>query len=479
MTGTPDTARPPRRRTTVAAGLVAMATVGALGAAVFLHDPILHATGLRGDVLPAAASTLFPPPPTPSDGPTGEGTITAPTGAQPDSTLVPASLASRINAVPQQFNGASAALVLDTQQGGVLYARNPAAMMIPASNLKTLTMLAALSAIPGETRVSTTVTSPQPGVLVLRGGGDPYLRSTPAGSDVPWATTLELARRTAAALKAAGTTSVTVGYDQTLFAGPDWAPTWPAGYVDQVTRISALTVDGGMTRGADGRITSTVRTRTPALTAATVFANQLKAEGITVTGQVGSRPSGGAALAAVESLPLEQVAALAMVASDNTATEVMLRHLALARGKPGSFAGGVEALQQVLTELKVWRTGASVHDGSGLSRSNLVNAEMLGSAWRTIATTERLRTLVTATPVAGVSGTLRDRFLVEAAAPGRGRVHAKTGTLSEVSSLSGWTVTDSGQGVIIVLLVNQSRNDWFARAWIDTVAAVVTDCGCP
>ncbi|SKF91622.1 D-alanyl-D-alanine carboxypeptidase/D-alanyl-D-alanine-endopeptidase [Mycobacteroides abscessus subsp. abscessus] len=58
-------------------------------------------------------------------------------------------------------------------------------------------------------------------------------------------------------------------------------------------------------------------------------------------------------------------------------------------------------------------------------------------------------------------------------------MHAKTGTLSEVSSLSGWTVTASGQSVIIVFIVNQSKDDWWARAWIDTAAAVVSECGCP
>ncbi|MGA4506383.1 D-alanyl-D-alanine carboxypeptidase/D-alanyl-D-alanine endopeptidase [Propionibacteriaceae bacterium G1746] len=470
----------PRKRTRLAAGAVAMVAVGAVGASVFAHQPLLRALGLRdARVLPPAATTLFPQPS--ATGSSSDPSVVVGTAgpASPSAGIVPAKLAAQVTAVPQRFGGTSSALVLDSATGAVLYANRQSQRMIPASNMKTLTMLGVLHAIPGETRLTTAVTQPQAGVLVLRGGGDPYLNSVPDPTMPGTATTQQLAVLTAAALKAEGVTSVTVGFDQTLFVGPEWAPTWPAGYVDQVTRVRPLMVDGGRTRGADGRITATARTTTPALSAATVFAAQLKANGITVTGTITERQAGTTApIATIQSLPVEQVVTHAMVASDNTATEMMLRHLALATGAAPSFEGGTTALKQVLTELGVWRQGAVFADGSGLSRSNLVTAEMLGAAWTTIAASDDLRDLLTATPVARASGTLRERFLIDEAAPGRGRVHAKTGTLSEVSSLSGWTLTASGQSVVLVLLVNQSKDDWWARAWIDTVAAEISECGC-
>ena len=145
---------------------------------------------------------------------------------------------------------------------------------------------------------------------------------------------------------------------------------------------------------------------------------------------------------------------------------------------PGSFTGGAEALQEVLTELEVWRKGAIIQDGSGLSRGTMITASMLATAWHTIASTPKLRALLMATPVAGVSGTLRDRYHVDESLGGRGRVHAKTGTLSEVSSLSGWTITRSRQSLIVVLLVNKSKDDWWARAWIDAVSGRISECGC-
>lgn len=288
-----------------------------------------------------------------------------------------------------------------------------------------------------------------------------------------------LAENTARELKKSGTTTVGLGFDESLFSGPSWAPSWPEGYFDQVTHISALMVDGGRVLHPDGKVKDPTRTRTPALSAATVFAAELKRVGITVRGAPTPAAAGkGEPLALVHSADLEQLVTMAMVASDNTATEMLLRQVAVAKGRPGSFIEGTKALQEVLTELGLWQQGAVLRDGSGLSRGNLITAAMLGKAWTTIAATPKLRALLTATPVAGVSGTLRDRFLIEEAAAGRGRVHAKTGTLTGVSSLSGWTVTESGHSVVLVLMVNDAKDDWWSRAWIDTVASEISGCGC-
>lgn len=484
--GSPDSETPgqatpapkPRRRTGIWAGLLALTVSAAVVLGVALHDPLLTSAGLREPTpLPPAASTLFPEPSTPA--PTaGASTLPQPGAASAASPLVPARLATQINAVEKKFGGTSAAMVVDTATGKVLFQNNQSARLVPASNMKTLTVLGALSAMSPTTRFATTVTSPSPGRIVLKGGGDPYLRTVADPTHPGTATLAQLAESTAAVLRQQGRTSVTLGVDQSLFTGPDWAPTWPAGYVDQVTRISALMTDGGRTLDKSGKPTTAPRTQTPAVHAGQAFAAQLKARGITVTGAPTPAKATGAQLARVQSAPLEQLARWAMVASDNTATEMILRQLGLARQQPGSFAGGLGALRAELTALKVWRPGAVLHDGSGLSRQTMITPEMLAAAWRTIATTPALRELLTATPVAGVSGTLRDRFLVEEAAGGRGRVHAKTGTLSEISSLSGWTTTESGQSVIIVLMVNQSKNDWWARVWIDSVASVISKCGC-
>lgn len=475
-----EPAAPARRRGAVGASILAMVTVAALGAAAVFHQPLLAAAGLRGQPLPTAPRTLFVAPSTTSSAqPSTVGTMPPPAPASPDDPADPATVAARVNAVPKRFGGTAAVMVLDSASGRVLHQANQNTPLIPASNMKTLTSVGALATIDPDHRFRTAVTSPASGVIVLRGGGDPYLRSVPDPGR-PWLASLQiLAERTAAELKRQGRSSVQLGVDSSLFAGPDWAPSWPTGYVDQVTPIQALMVDGGRTLAPDGTVKDGTRTKTPALAAGAVFAGQLKARGVTVTGPITARAAGSAApVASVDSAPLEQLVTDMMIASDNTAAETILRHVALAAGRPGSFAEGTRALQRELEKLKIWQPGARLLDGSGLSRDNRVTASMLARAWQVIATTPHLRAVLTATPVAGVSGTLRERFLVDESLGGRGRVHAKTGTLSEVSSLSGWTTTRSGQSLIMVLMVNGSTDDWWARAWIDTVAGRLSECGC-
>ncbi|MGB9417870.1 MAG: D-alanyl-D-alanine carboxypeptidase, partial [Acidobacteriaceae bacterium] len=59
-----------------------------------------------------------------------------------------------------------------------------------------------------------------------------------------------------------------------------------------------------------------------------------------------------------------------------------------------------------------------------------------------------------ALPVAGVDGTLDDRFTQS---PVKGKLDAKTGTLGEVRALSGYLTTDSGRTLVISILVNDHQ----------------------
>ncbi|RZD23754.1 D-alanyl-D-alanine carboxypeptidase/D-alanyl-D-alanine-endopeptidase, partial [Campylobacter jejuni] len=100
---------------------------------------------------------------------------------------------------------------------------------------------------------------------------------------------------------------------------------------------------------------------------------------------------------------------------------------ALASGKPGSFAGGTQALEEHLKNIGAWQDGAVIQDGSGLSQGNRITALMLSRAWRKVLTTLKLQPVANAVPVGRVSGTLHKRFSDPSTAAGRGVVHAKTG----------------------------------------------------
>src|SRR5690606_41604550 len=99
--------------------------------------------------------------------------------------------------------------------------------------------------------------------------------------------------------------------------------------------------------------------------------------------------------------------------SDNVIAEVLAREVALARGLPGSFTGAATALEQALVELGLPMgdpaTGeVTLADGSGLSRKNLLTADLLTALLRRAATAtpdDPLAGVVAGLPVAGWSGT--------------------------------------------------------------------------
>ncbi|ROR54329.1 D-alanyl-D-alanine carboxypeptidase/D-alanyl-D-alanine-endopeptidase (penicillin-binding protein 4) [Luteococcus japonicus] len=439
--------------------------------------PALYATGLWVDGgQPTVSQTLFEDPsasPSASQPARGSGVIASAPVATPTHTPDPKALAAALAKVPAKDMGTTSGVVLDAVSGELLWSSRPDAGQIPASTLKLLTCLTALDVLGPDKTFSTRVVQQGKGI-VLVGGGDPYLASKPA-KEYPFpATSADLAKKTAAALKKQGMSSVTLGYDESLFSGPNWHPSWPQGYHDQVTNLSALWIDKGK---PDEK---SAPSQTPAPTAATVFAAQLKANGITVSGKPTAAAAGAdaAEVASVQSLPVSSLVQETLVHSDNAAAEVLLRQVGVATGNGGSFTGGAKGMQQRLTTLKAWDASTRIADGSGLSRNNRVSARVLGRALHLAAASPKLRPLLEGLPSAGVTGTLHLRFYTPASEPGRGWVNAKTGTLSKVSTLAGYTRTRQGGEVVFAFMSNNPKQEWNVRSWLDQMASTLVTCGC-
>ncbi|MGN6251521.1 MAG: D-alanyl-D-alanine carboxypeptidase/D-alanyl-D-alanine endopeptidase [Marmoricola sp.] len=365
--------------------------------------------------------------------------------------------------------------------GRVVY-RHGDGPVTPASTTKLLTSTAALEVLGSSRRFATTVRR-VPGTrrIVLVGGGDPFLASTPAAARGLYparATTQRLAALTAAALHGQGVRSVGLGYDAGLFTGPAVNPTWPDTYLpeDVVPPISALWVDEA--EGPDGRYVDD-----PAAAAAAVFARQLEADGIRVRGRPRSSgaPAGSALLASVRSAPVGEIVQRLITVSDNNAAEVLLRHVGLAARHDASFAGGTAAVRQVLQRLGVPVAGLHQYDGSGLSRQDRLEPHTLVGVLRAASSTAHpeLREVITGLPVAGFSGSLARRF---ATAPhdGLGRVRVKTGTLTGVSGLAGLATDLTGTPMIVIAMADHlvlSRTE-DARAALDRITAALGACTC-
>lgn len=358
---------------------------------------------------------------------------------------------------------------------GKRLASSGAGAYVPASTTKLLTGFAALSLIDPQTRFTTKVvrSSDQ---LVLVGGGDPYLatKQDKTHDKAIRADLTTLAGQVAAALKKAGTTSVGLGFDASLFTGPSAAPEWESSYVSGniVTPVSPLWADQGVVAG--------VRSKDPAASAARTFAGLLRDRGITVTGEPDSihAPSEATVVGSVRSATVNQIVETLIRTSDNQAAEIMLRHVAIAAGKPASFKGGDEAVVAVLAAAGVDTEGLRLYDGSGLSRSNRISPLTLAQVVHAAITTPRASGLITDLPVSGFTGTLVDRFAALTAA--RGTVRAKTGTLTSVHSLAGYAIDANGLPVIFAVMTDHAdkMKSLQAQADLDKVAAAIASCSC-
>lgn len=360
--------------------------------------------------------------------------------------------------------------VLATVAGpdGTLLFSSGTGTAIPASTLKLLTTTAALEVLGPDHTFATTVVADGPRRVVLVGGGDPLLEE---------ADLARLARATARTL--GGGTRVRVGYDTSLFTGPDVSPHWPDSYLpdEVVAPIQSLWVDEGRDESGYGRVDD------PALAAATAFAAQLVDAGLQVSGAPAPAraPADATVLAEAASDPLDRIVEHTLETSDNEASEVLARHVGLAVSGTASFAGGARAVLDTLEGLGVPVQGARVYDGSGLSRDNRLDPDTITAVLEVAAAAGHpaLRSSITGLPVAGFTGSLTERF-VDADDAGRGLVRAKTGTLTGVSGLAG-TVTDrTGTPMVFAVLADDIAllDTLDARAALDDLTAALAACRC-
>lgn len=347
---------------------------------------------------------------------------------------------------------------------------------VPASTTKLLTSVAALDVLGPEATFTTTVVRPAPGRIVLVGGGDPLLGAKPGKDLYPARADLRtLAAGTAATLQKAGVRRVRLGFDDSLFAAPTTSLHWPASYVpeDVVSPITALWADQG--NDAAGR-----REPDPSQAAALIFADQLRAKGITVRGRIRRTHGAGSTIARAESAPLREIVQHTLETSDNDAAEVLAHHVGVKLSGAGSFDGGVAGVLATLTKLGVPTGGLRLYDGSGLSRDDRIDPATLTGVLRVAARTPELAAVLTGLPVAGFTGSLVERFEDAASAPGLGLVRAKTGTLTGVHSLAG-TVTDVDGDVMTLVLMTDKvtpARTLAARQALDDAAAALAGCHC-
>jgi D-alanyl-D-alanine carboxypeptidase/D-alanyl-D-alanine-endopeptidase (penicillin-binding protein 4) len=195
----------------------------------------------------------------------------------------------------------------------------------------------------------------------------------------------------------------------------------------------------------------------PAQHAATLLAQLLANRGVKFTGKVRAQHDPDPAapsrtvLAEHLSLPLGGTVKLVNKISQNLHTEVLLRTAARQQGPWSTPDDLLKFPEEFYSRAGIAEGDVIQTDGSGLSRHDMVTPRALVALLQFAPKQPWFPAYYSSLPVAGVDGTLNDRMKDS---PITGRIHAKTGSVSHVRTLSGYADTPSGRRLIFSFLSN-------------------------
>lgn len=226
----------------------------------------------------------------------------------------------------------------------------------------------------------------------------------------------------------------------------------------------------------------------PALFAAMAIRERLEALGVEISGETRARHrrphevpdlKGGtrrkyeppSRLAMIQSMPLAANLPIINKVSQNLHAEMLLREVGYVRRGVGSFEAGLEEMKSFLQEAGIKRWQFRLRDASGLSRHNLISPEATVRLLAHMAGSQHDELYRSTLALAGEDGTLDWRF---SRGPVRGKIQAKTGTLSGVIALSGYARTQDERDLAFAIYVNNSSApNSYVRRLVDRVAEVI------
>ncbi|MFT4217222.1 MAG: D-alanyl-D-alanine carboxypeptidase/D-alanyl-D-alanine-endopeptidase [Micropruina sp.] len=233
--------------------------------------------------------------------------------------------------------------------------------------------------------------------------------------------------------------------------------------------IGVRRTDGTNTVTVSGRValkralaSATVTISNPARYAAHVFTKVLRATGITVDDSpvTGALPASRVRLASDTSAPLSSIVRTLLKPSNNGMAEHLIKTLGRSGDQPGTWADGSARVLRWLTTTQDVPSTVRIVDGSGLAHRNKQTARVLVRVLQYARTRDWFGTFYDSLPVAGnpdpaIGGTLSSRMQGTAA---QNNLHAKTGTLSGVTALSGYVTDATGRLYTFSMLGRYTTN---------------------
>jgi D-alanyl-D-alanine carboxypeptidase/D-alanyl-D-alanine-endopeptidase (penicillin-binding protein 4) len=434
---------------------------------------------------------------------------------------------------PINERGVWAVDIRAVDSGERLFELNSGRLMMPASNMKILTLAVAADSLGWDYRFTTTLEARGTissgvlhGDLVVKSNGDPTVNTRNGRAAA-------VIDKWAQALRAAGIDSVDgriIGDDQAFddeWIGAGWAWDYlqydyaaPVGALEYNEDFATLTIApasdvGGRplvqlqsgsglelvnhaTTGAEGSAntidyrrhldrpvievtgsvplggktdTRSVAVVNPTLFFAEALKSELSSRGIAVNGPAvdfddvaaeflspnGTTNHGESAptstlIAKTESPPLHEIATVLMKISQNLYAETLLKAVGAMANGLGTTEGGRIAARKTLSAWGIKTDSYVIYDGSGLSRYNYITAGTVVDVLLHMYTDPRHRDrFLPALPIAGKDGTIATRMRGTRA---EGNAIAKTGSISNARSLSGFVKTRDGEMIVFSILAN-------------------------
>jgi serine-type D-Ala-D-Ala carboxypeptidase/endopeptidase (penicillin-binding protein 4) len=222
----------------------------------------------------------------------------------------------------------------------------------------------------------------------------------------------------------------------------------------------------------------------PALWFVSMLKEGLAEEGVTVTGGVSEEnwltreasPIAWSSLtevASVPSRPLAEIVKQTLKPSENLYAQLLWLQVGARAGAANGPAGrsteaeGLAEMQKFLRSAGISPNMAKLDEGSGLSRACLVTPSATVQLLTFMNANRCQDAFIEALPIAGMDGTLRNRFKGTVAA---GNLRAKTGSLGAVNTLSGYVTSAGKEKFVFSIMLNNFRDEGEGRAAIDAVA---------
>ena len=239
-----------------------------------------------------------------------------------------------------------------------------------------------------------------------------------------------------------------------------------------ITRAHATNtfeISGDIPVGADDA-TSWTTVWEPTGYATAVFADALEDEGIRVVGDVRlgeSVPDDATELATHESMTIDELMIPFMKLSNNGHSEALVKTVGDELADSGTWDAGLEEMSEFLEESGVDTSVMRQADGSGLSRMNDISSEAFIDLLNESMDQPWFDEFYDSLPIACeedrfVGGTLGSRMCDT---PAEGNVHAKTGSLTGVSGLSGYVTDADGRDLSFSILLN----NWIAAEGVKDI----------